>query len=280
MSKKMNLNAKKVATQTRLIAIVIALLFLLSGCSTQNPASNAEQTSKMEQSSKTVENSRIEESKAESEKGNDESSADKSTDIDINTERLDTLREAAAKDTEDAFAKLTDEYEKLLAETDTYEKYLSNADKVEAFYSMVVDDTEQLCIRLREYSVEYAKIIVSSDESYRDKYDELEAIYDDLYDDIGEDIYDGILDDIYDELYDGVLDDGYDNASYSEWAEVRSDEYDWWSDARSDVYRKWSDFRSEVYRFWSDIRSEVYKDRKEKVQSTIDDFVEDIEKMK
>ena len=274
MSKKMDLNTLKVATKARVIAIVLTLLFLLTGCTAQTPASQTEQNSK------TIESSSVAESEVESKV----ESKEESVDTTINAESLEALKDAASKEAEDAFNKLKSEYEQLLAEANTYENYKSNVDKVKNFYEKVVNDAEQLSIRLCEYGVEYAKAIVSSDKSYSEKYDDLEAIYDDLYDDIGEDIYDeiydGILDDMYDDFYNGVLDKAYDDVEYREWADARSDEYDWWSDARSDAYRNWSDFRSDIYRFYSDIRSAVYKDKKDKIQSTIDDFVKDIEKMK
>ena len=55
------------------------------------------------------------------------------------------------------------------------------------------------------------------------KYDELEELYNRIYDDAGNEIYDGIydgiLEDMYDDFYDGLLDDAYDNEEYSEYSE-------------------------------------------------------------
>ena len=177
------------------------------------------------------------------------------------------------------------EYEKIISDIDTYEKYLENTDKVEAFYKQIYEDTKQLCMRMREYSLNYAETIMASDKSNDDKYKDFEKLYDCIYDDAGDDIYDeiydGILDDLYDDFYDGILDDAYDNGvPYDEWSDARSDEYDWWSDARSDVYDEWSDFRSDVYDFWSDMRSELWDDDVERAKEKIEDFQEDIEKLK
>lgn len=140
---------------------------------------------------------------------------------------------------------------------------VENTDKVEAFYKQVCGDTQNLCIRMREYSINYAEAIMASDKSNDDKYKDFEELYDCIYDDAGDDIYDeiydGILDDIYDDFYDGILDDAYDNGA---------------------PYDEWSDFRSDVYDFWSDMRSELWDDDIERAEEKIVDFQEDVEKLK
>lgn len=196
----------------------------------------------------------------------------------------DELTQLVEKDVEDTILVLNSEYEELKSDVDSYDKYLENADEVKAFYTHVVDTHKELCIRMREYSISYAEMIFESDKSNDDKYDDLEGIYDIIYDDAGDDIYDGIydglLDDMYDDFYDGIIDDGYDNAPYDEWYDARSDEYDWWSDARSDLYDDWSDFRSDLYDFWSDLRSEMWDDDVEKAMEKADDFQADIDKLR
>ncbi|MCM1171926.1 MAG: hypothetical protein NC393_07345 [Clostridium sp.] len=198
---------------------------------------------------------------------------------------LKDLDEIVSTDVDNTISVMKAEYEKMITDIDTYEKYLENTDKVEAFYKQIYEDTQQLCIRMREYSIDYAEVIMASDKSNDDKYKDFEEIYDCIYDDAGDDIYDeiydGILDDLYDDFYDGILDDAYDNGvPYDEWSDARSDEYDWWSDARSDVYDEWSDFRSDVYDFYSDMRSELWDDDVERAEEKIVDFREDIEKLK
>ncbi len=195
------------------------------------------------------------------------------------------LNETISTDVDSTISAMIAKYEKIITDIDTYEKYLGNTDKVEAFYGQICEDTKQLCIRMREYSINYAEAIMASDKSNDDKYKDFEKLYDCIYDDAGNDIYDeiydGILDDIYDDFYDGILDDAYDNgAPYDEWSDARSNEYDWWSDARSDVYDEWSDFRSDVYDFWSDMRSELWDDDIERAEEKIADFRKDIEKIK
>lgn len=198
---------------------------------------------------------------------------------------FEELNKMVLGDVEDTIASIKAENEKLVTDIDTYNKYLENTDKMEAFYQQICNDVRLLCIRMREYSIQYAENIMRSDQSNDDKYDDLEELYDCIYDDAGDEIYDeiyeDIFDDLYDAFYDGILDDAYDNgAQYDEWLEALSDEYDWWLDARSDIYDEWSDFRSDVYDFWSDIRSELWDDDIEKAEEKIADFQDDIEKLK
>lgn len=206
------------------------------------------------------------------------------TTTEIKADSLDALEEMVNKDVEDTIAALTKDYEDLKIEIDTYDKYKANTETVEAFYADVFAAHQGLTIRLREYALTYAEMILTSDSDADNKYDEMEELYDVIYDGVGEDvydeIYDGILDDMYDVFYDGILDDAYDTVEYSEWSDLRSDEYDWWSDTRSDVYDDWSDFRSDVYDFWSDMRSDLWDDDIEKATESVEDFKADIEKLK
>lgn len=197
------------------------------------------------------------------------------------------LDDIVIKDVEDTVAALNAEYEGLKAEIDTYAKYLDSTDKMEDFYAKIQDTNYSLCVRMYEYSLDYAESIVNSDMSNDEKYDELEELYDSIYDDAGNEIYDGIydgiLEDMYDDFYDGLLDDAYDNeeySEYSEWSDARSDEYEWWSDTRSQVYEDWSDMRSDIYEFQSDLRGELWSDDIEKALEKIEDFHEDVEKLK
>lgn len=198
---------------------------------------------------------------------------------------FEELDEVVSTDVENTVSDLKAEYEKLVTEIDTYKKYLDNTDRVEAFYKQVCEDTKNLCIRMREYSINYAEEIMASDQSNDEKYEDLEGLNDCIYDDAGDDIYDeiyeDILDGIYDAFYGGIIEDAYDqDVEYEEWSDVCSNEYDWWSDAKSDVYDEWSDFRSDVYDFWSDMSSELWDDDVERANEKIADFREDIEKLK
>lgn len=111
------------------------------------------------------------------------------------------------KDEKKVVAILESEFENLKKETDTYDKYVTNKDKVKLFYDKIVTETDNFGIRLREYSLKYAELIMQENISSDDKYNKLDDIYDD--------IYDGILDDLYDYYYDGIFDDAYDTVPYA-----------------------------------------------------------------
>ena len=185
---------------------------------------------------------------------------------------------------EEVISALWAELESLSADIDSYEKYKENIDLIESFYARTLEETRMLCIKMREYSLNYAEEIMSADNSTDEKYDALEEIYDCIYEDardeIYDEIYDGILDDMYDIFYDGILDDAYDTVDYSEWSDASSNEYELWSDTSSEVYEEWSDFQSDVYDFWSDMGSELWDDDIEKAEKVMSDFAEDIEKLK
>lgn len=198
---------------------------------------------------------------------------------------IEELNNIVAKDVEDTLDALYSEYEQLKSDIDTYNKYASNTDKMEAFYERVYDVHKNLCIKMYEYSLDYVNIIIDSDMSPYDMYDELDELYDSIYDDAGDDIYDGVynglLDDMYDDYYDGILDIDYDDVDdYSEWSDIISHEYKLWSRTMSDVYDDWSDFMSDVYRFWSDVGSEIYKNDFDGVEKKIEKFQKDINKLK
>lgn len=189
----------------------------------------------------------------------------------------------AENDVNETIEKLESEYSSLKSEITTYEVFLQSENRLTSFYQLIVDEHNTLNIRMREYALDMARVIIDSYLSNDDKYDEVEEIYDTIYencgDDIYDEIYDGILDDIYNLFYDGILDKAYDNADYSQWSNARSDEYERWSDSRSDVYDSWSDFRSDVYDFWSDLRSDLYQEKTDRLEKTISDFQDAINKL-
>ena len=197
---------------------------------------------------------------------------------------IEALEAFVEKDVEDTIAALEKEYEKLVEAIDSYEKYKLNIDKVEAFYTKTYNENKALCLRLYEYSYDYADLVMNSELTCDDKYEELKEVYDVIYDDAGgeifDEIYSGVLADIYDEFYSGILSDAYETVPYSEWADMRSTEYDWWSDTRSDVYDDWADCRSDIYDFWSDIRGELWDEDIQKAEKLMNEFREDIDKLK
>ena len=172
----------------------------------------------------------------------------------------------------------------LTEEITTYDQYVEKVDKVEAFYAKVNEETEKLCIRLREYSINYAELVVNANMTNDEKEDAVKDIYDCIYDKAGDavydGIYDGVLEDMYDYFYDGVISDGYDYAPYKEWSDILSEEYDMWSDTLSDVYDSWSDALSDIYGFWSDVSGAMWDNDMEEIKTEIEKFKEDIKELK
>ena len=209
--------------------------------------------------------------------------AEQTTKSQVEADSVEALEELIIETADNVVSELETEYADLLSDITTYNKYVKNADKVEEFYEKVIKKAEQLSIKLCEFSVTYAEILINSNMPYDDIYDELDGIYDCIYDDAGDvlydDIYDGILDEIYDDFYAGIIEDGMESTTYSEWADVRSDAYKMWADARSDCYEIWADVRSEIYNFWSDIRSDIFGDDIDDAKKTIEKFEKKIQKM-
>ena len=181
-------------------------------------------------------------------------------------------------------ASLNSQWEELAAEIDTYEKYVENSERVSEFYQTVIDETEQMCIMLYEYSAAYARMVLDSDMSADDKYDAIDGINDCLYDDacdeINDEIYGGLLDDMNDYFYEGILDDAQGDINYSDWYDVCSDEYDQWYDTASEVYGLYYDAASEIYSFYYDMASELYGRDFERAEKIYERFLEKIAKAK
>lgn len=181
-------------------------------------------------------------------------------------------------------ASLNAQWEALAATIDTYQKYVENAEQVSSFYQTVVEETDQMCILLYEYSAAYARMVLDSDMSDGDKYDAIEGINDCLYEDacdeINDEIYDGLLDDMNDYFYNGILEDAQDDVDYSDWYDVCSKEYDQWYDTSSEVYGLYYDTASEIYSFYCDMSSELYSGDYERAEKVYERFLEKIAKAK
>lgn len=267
------------------IAIILAILTLtsLTACGQSNGNNSS---SKTESSYSSSDNSKSE-VKSQKEIDSDveettKNETDSSSAKDFST--LDGIETAVTEDVENTISELEKEFDSLKSEIDTYDKYLQNTSEIEDFYNKIVKTNEDVCIRLYEYALEYANIVVNSNSDSYDKYDDLKGIYDCIYDDAGKDIYngiyDGVLKDMYKAFYEGVLDDSPDDDGYSKWSDTCSQEYDWYSDACSDTYDFYSDTSSDIYDFYSDVGSAIYKDDMSKAQKRIDKFEAKIEKLK
>lgn len=202
----------------------------------------------------------------------------------ITASSIEELEEIVNKDVTDTITALQTEGESLKTEIDDFDTYLKNVSKVQEFYDKVLAETKAICLRMREYSICYAKIVLNSNMSNEDKYDAFSDMYDCIYDDACGEIYDAIYDDLmgdmYDAFYSGVISDGYDYTIYDKWYDASSDAYDMWSDCLSDVYDEWSDALSDIYDFWSDVHETMWDGDTVKTKEEIAKFEEDIKALR
>ena len=241
------------------VMLFMSVIMFLSGC-----GSNTNDVSTSDGKTEMVEGS----------EKNDQISSDLSS-----ITSIDALEEYVFSDVDATIERLEEEQEKLASEINTYDLYIENLEKVKAYYNESIEETNQLGIRLREYSLKYAQFVLNDQEDYDEKYDELKGIYRCIYDDAGKDmydIYDDTLKDMYDIYYDGIIRDAYDTIPYEEWYDTHSDEYDLWYDSRSEVYDIWYDTRSDIYDFYCDIRSEVYDQDEKRIEKKMNKFEEEI----
>lgn len=274
----------------KIIALLLAVAMLLSlaACGTETP-----QNSDTQPGTSSTDAPATDPSAGTTEPSADATTPPESTDkpadysYSIDLTGVTTLEELEARIEEHlaaTIASLNTQWEELAAEIDTYEKYVENAERVSAFYQTVIDETDQMCIMLFEYSAAYARMVLDSDMSADDKYDAIEGINDCLYEDacdeINDEIYEGLLDDMNDYFYEGILDDAQDDVDYSDWYDVCSDEYNQWYDAASEVYGLYYDAASEIYSFYYDMASELYGRDFERAEKIYERFLEKIAKAK
>lgn len=193
--------------------------------------------------------------------------------------------DAVAAAVDETLSVLTANYDALMADVDTFDAYLENTEAIDAFYEEIVEATDALCLTLREYSLQYAKeIIADNGDDFGDMSDDLDEIYEEVYDDAKSDIYDdvyyGIIDDLYEAFYNGVVDDGYDSLEYSEWEAISNAAYDSWQAASNKVYDIVSDFDDDIYDFYYDLDDKVWDENIDKINAILDDFAFDIEVLK
>lgn len=198
----------------------------------------------------------------------------------VSVSSLDELNTEVAEYVDSGIADLQTQYDTLTASIGDYSAYVENIGNVQQFYASALSDTKTMCLQMYQYALDYVTFITSSDKDFSDQYDDLEELYDVVYDEEGtriyDDIYDGIMSDAYDYFYDGVVSSGYDLVPYDEWSDYSSGEYDLWSDTRSDIYDIWSDTRSDIYDFYSDVRSDIYAKETKDLEKDITRFQEDL----
>lgn len=265
--------------QNKKIIIFALALIGLTGC-TQDTTTTTDNSSSIVTNEETITDNSVNETKIS------ESSIEAaSSEIKTATEQseIEELNSIVENDIENTINALVSEYDQLANDIDTYEKYVKSTDKIDNFYSKIEQTNEDLCLRMYDYSLSYAELIINSNKAFDEKYDDFEELFDVIYDDGGDDIfdgiYDGVLDDMFDTFYDDILGDYDDYAFDKNWYDVRSNEYKKWSSTRSNVYDFWSDFRSDVYDFYSDMRSEMYSEDTERANKKVTKFKEKKEKI-
>lgn len=196
----------------------------------------------------------------------------------------DDLEERIENHLDELINSLYSRWESLAADIDTYDKYCKELDRVTAFYETIIDETNQMCIILYEYSAVYARMILDSDLSAMDKYNAMDdlndCLYDDACDEIKDEIYDGILDEMNEHFYNGIIDDASDDADFSKWYDIASDEYGQWYDTSSEVYSLYYDTASDIYSFYYDMSSEVYSEDFDRAEKVYDRFLKKIRRLK
>lgn len=210
--------------------------------------------------------------------------SDTSSDSVDYSEEINALSETISMDISETVNSLNAEYNTLLGRIGNYDGFVANVADVETLYTHIHDETYDLCIRMEEYSITYAEIILSSGASIDDMNDSWDTFYDDIYDgaldDIYDGIYDGLLDDIYDAFYNSVLSDVPDSVDYTDWLSVNTDEYDRWLDCDTDVYDFWLDSDMAIYDFWLDISSAFWSDDLDEAYTVLDSFQTDVENLR
>ena len=266
------------------LLLAIALLLSLVACGSKQPQSPSPESDSNVPEPSTIPSEEI--SVAPEEPANSTMVPNDSS-FGIDLTGITTIEELEIRideDIDDSIATLNASWESFSAEIDTYDKYLDNAEKVIDFYQTVITETEQMCIKLYEYSAVYARMVLDSDMSAGDRYDAIDGINDCLYDDacekIHDDIYDGVLDDMNEYFYKGILDDAQEDVDYSDWYDVCSNEYSQWYDTSSEVYGLYYDTASEIYSLYYDMAGELYSEDYERAEKVYEKFLEKIAKMK
>lgn len=163
----------------------------------------------------------------------------------------------------------------------TYEDYQKNKGLVDEWIALVLLESDDLFIRVRENSIAYFKLIAADpDHEYKEFCDEaLDEYYDTVYDKAMDKyydvLYDDAMDDLYDAYYNGIISDAYNNIEYSEWSNASSECYKVWSDASSTIYKKWSNENSYIYGLWSVINSAFCYNKNFDVDAIVTEYDEE-----
>ena len=100
----------------------------------------------------------------------------------------DDLESSIESDTKLALTELSVGWKTLAFSVTDYYSYVEKSTEIEDFYTTVCDTTNTLCLKMREFSIDYAEAVLASGNSSDDMYTDLEGIYDAIYDDMGDEI--------------------------------------------------------------------------------------------
>ena len=127
------------------------------------------------------------------------------------------LKANAKSDVNNLTKTLDEKWKTISKEVNTFDGYKNNKEKISNYYDEIAANCDSFSIKIREYALKYGEIIINSDKSFDDKYDELEKIYDDIYSDITEELYDEVYSDLLEDMYDYYYDGGWANPDFSHW---------------------------------------------------------------
>ena len=94
----------------------------------------------------------------------------------IKASSYEDLEKIMNDDIDKTTSDLKKEFETFSNEITSYNDYVAKAKDVKNYYKKVVDTTEQLDIRMREYALKYVELILENEKSYSDKYNAMKKI--------------------------------------------------------------------------------------------------------
>ncbi len=181
---------------------------------------------------------------------------------------------------------LENDLEQLERQITSFADFRNQEDEVEAYYEQVLTETEDLCIRIREYTAEYAEVILSgyNSDDYYTWLEILDTFYDFVYDDVLEDLNDEIYEDLFEDLqetfYEDIIEKAANKADPAVYAEVSSAQEERHETCRTAVYSAYRNCESDILDFWADLESDLWDEDMEAAEEDIADFRTLIENLK
>lgn len=194
----------------------------------------------------------------------------------------DELEKQIEQDLNEHIESLKSQWELLSKEIDSNKKYVSKSTEVTELYDTIIDETKQMCIRLREYSAVYARMVLEADMSNENRYDAIQGIDDYLYDEackeINDEIYEGLLDDMELYLIGGILANASFEADYEyeKHKRIFDKELNQWKHARFEVSNLYEKTASDINSFYSNISGKLNREDTERANRVYAMFLDKI----